>query len=210
MNERGIRDDPDYKLLKTERLCQGPVIGVARERIVLPNGHETEQDVVLLPDAVAIVPIEWDAGGRPIIVLVEQFRNPLRAWMHEIPAGLVDPHEDTARAAARELAEETGLRARRMSHLASLFQIPGTSGHRLHFYLAEDLEPGEASLDDAECIHVRRFPLIELAEGLLSGRPGSTPVVDSKTHLGVLHAYLRFAPPGGARRGTVEPEDRRT
>lgn len=199
MNDPSIRPDPAYRMLSSRDLCQGAVVGVRRERIHLPNGHEMEQDVICLPDAVAVVPLVEGERGDFRVVLVEQFRNSVRGHMHEIPAGIVDPGEAPADCARRELEEETGYRAGRLTHLASLLMIPGTSGHRLHFFLAESLDPGRQRLEPAECLRTRSLPFWDLARDLVESPPGTTEVVDAKTHLGLLHAaaVLR-ARPGGA------------
>ena len=191
MREHGIRGDPKYRLYESETLCQGAVVVVARQRIRFPNGHEATQDVILLPDAVAIVPIIVENEQR-FVVLIEQFRNSLQGHIHEIPAGIIDPGEEPETAARRELEEETGFRAGRIERLASLLMIPGTSSHRLHFFLAEDLEPGTQALEQAECVRVRKVPFEPLVQRITDEPPGSTVVVDAKTHLGLLHVAARF------------------
>ncbi|MBN1441240.1 MAG: NUDIX hydrolase, partial [Planctomycetes bacterium] len=198
-----IRSDPRFELISSVAIGRGDIVTLLRERIRLPNGHETEQDLLQLPDAVAVVPILVE-GGEPVVVLVEQFRNSVKGHMHEIPAGMVEPGEDPARTARRELEEETGYRARRWRHLASLLAVPGISGHRLHFFLAEELEAGRQRLERTECLRVRRFPLAALARSLLEDPPDSTVVVDAKTHLALLHAHLHLE----ALRAKAEGEDR--
>jgi ADP-ribose pyrophosphatase len=198
-----VRSDPRFELISSVAIGRGDIVTLRRERIRLPNGHETEQDLLQMPDAVAVVPIIVE-GGEPVVVLVDQFRNSVKGHMHEIPAGMVEPGEDPAVAARRELEEETGFRARRWRHLASLLAVPGVSGHRLHFFLAEELEAGRQRLERTECLRVLRFPLAPLARSLLEDPPGSTVVVDAKTHLAVLHAHLHL----GGRGVETEGKDR--
>ncbi len=193
MKEYGIRSDPRHRVHGSEVLCQGKIVRVEREQVSLPHGYETAQEVVHLPPAVAIVPITVDDSGQRCVVLVEQFRNSVRGHMHEIPAGVVEEGEDYEDCARRELEEETGFRAGKIQHIASLLMIPGTSAHRLHFFLAEDLSPGTQNLDQAECLRVRSVELDPLVERLLKEAPGSTPIVDSKTHLGLLHCWMLLA-----------------
>lgn len=194
MKEYGVRRDPRYRLLASETLCEGAVVRVTRERIRLPHGHETEQDVVHLPPAVGIVPV-LEEGAERRVILVEQFRNSVRGHIHEIPAGLVEEGEDLEACARRELEEETGFRAGELRHLASLLMIPGTSAHRMHFFLARELSPGHGDLEPAECLRVRKVPYEPLVRRLISEAPGSTPIVDSKTHLGLLQSWLILSGP---------------
>jgi len=183
MNEYGIRRHPDYRVRASSELAAGDVARLSRERFVLPNGVEAEQDIISLPDAVAIAPL--DTEGR--LVLIEQFRPAVGGFIHEIPSGRPEADESLEVAAKRELEEETGLIANRWTRLASLLMIPGTSAHRLHFFLAEDLGAGSFSPEAAECIRVRRVPFASLVERLVRDAPGSTPIVDTKTHLALLH-----------------------
>ena len=60
----------------------------------------------------------------------------------------------------------------------------------MHYFLAEDLELRESSLEDSECLEVREIPLRELAEEILIGPTGEPRVVDAKTHIGILDAAL--------------------
>ena len=195
--EPGVRPDPDFRLLEREVKFQGRFVGVSVDHVRLPGGHETRHEVLHLPSAVAVVPL-LEEGGRTVVVLVEQFRTSLQGHIHEIPAGILEEGEDPAACAARELEEETGFTAARITHLTTIHPTPGTSDHRMHIYLAEGLRAGEQRLEDAECLTVVRFPLDELCRWILD--PASAPpgrdgkpieIVDAKTHLGILHAVMR-------------------
>ena len=89
-------------------------------------------------DAVVIVPILAD--GR--LVLERIYRHPYRRWLIEFPAGGIEPGEDPLAAAARELGEETGYQARRLTRLGTMEAMPGLLRMRLTYVLAEDLRPG--------------------------------------------------------------------
>ena len=187
MKEYGIRGDARYRLLESELLGEGCLVRLVKERVRLPNGHEMEQDRIELPPAVAVVPLLEDPPGELFVVLVEQFRNAVRGYLHEIPAGILAAGEEPAACAVRELEEETGFRAGRVEHLASLLMVPGTSSHRLHFFLAEELTPGAQDLEPAECLRVRKVPFEPLVRRVVEEPPGSSVVVDAKTHLALLH-----------------------
>jgi ADP-ribose pyrophosphatase len=201
MNTPGVRPSQDYRLLEEETKFSGRVAAVRVERLVLPNGVEVSHEILKLPRAVAVVPLLLDAGGRVEVVLVEQFRSALRGYIHEIPAGILEPGEDPAVCAARELEEETGYVADQVEHLATLLPIPGTSSHLMDFFVAEGLREGRQALEEAECLTVKRFALDDLlasmvgphdrASGGSSGGGLERLVVDSKTHLGLLHVAWR-------------------
>ena len=196
----GVRPDQKFQRLERDQKFRGRFVGVSVDRIVLPSGHKMDHEVVHLPSAVCVVPLLAVENGGIEVVLVEQFRNSVGGYIHEIPAGILEEGEDPATCAARELIEETGYRAARLTHLVTLCPIPGVSDHRMHFFMAEGLSAGEQQLEPAECLTVRRVPLRSLLTSVLAGGQGSdhperapvSPivVVDAKTHLGLLQAVL--------------------
>ena len=196
----GIREDEGFRIYERVVKFQGKVVGVSVDHIRLPSGHVTHHEVIHLPSAVTIVPLLEEEGRRPEVVLVEQFRNSVEGYIHELPAGVLERGEDPALCAARELKEETGYSSSRITHLSTLLPIPGTSGHLMHFFLAEGLAPGEPCLEESECLVVKRFLLEDLVALILGkGRerhPG-VAIVDAKTHIGILQvAMLKGVGPG--------------
>jgi 8-oxo-dGTP pyrophosphatase MutT (NUDIX family) len=105
-------------------------------------------------DAVVAVPLLPD--GRLVVERI--YRHPYRAWLHEFPAGGIEPGEDPVQAAGRELAEETGYTAGRLTPLHAFEAMPGLLRMRLHLVLAEDLHGGgERRLEAAEFIQVEHL-----------------------------------------------------
>ena len=138
------------------------------------NGKREEWDFVShRMGAAAILPILPD--GR--LLLVRQYRNALERETIEIPAGCRDSlTEDTKVSAIRELEEETGYRSKKVSFLLSLRTTVAFCDEYVDVYLAEDLEPGEQHLDEAESIEVEAYPLEELCQMIYQGK-----IQDSKT-----------------------------
>jgi ADP-ribose pyrophosphatase len=200
MNRPGIRQDPSFRLIERTFVFQGKIVSVSLDDVRFPGGHEARHEVLHLPSAVAVVPLLEETPGLLEVVLVDQFRSSMQGYLHEIPAGILEKGEDPAAGAARELEEETGYRASRLTHLATLYPIPGTSAHHMYFYLAEGLKKGEQNLEEGECLTVKRFPLDNLVESMLkpegSIQGGAAPVlVDAKTHVGLLHVAMRLKTP---------------
>lgn len=112
-------------------------------------------------DAVVAVPVLPD--GR---LLVERiYRHPCRAWLHEFPAGGIEPGEDPCAAGGRELHEETGWTASRVTPLQTFEAMPGLLRMRLHLVLAEGLvDTGQRALEAAEFIHVETMTEAEAWE----------------------------------------------
>jgi ADP-ribose pyrophosphatase len=124
---------------------------VERRWQILPDGQLRQREVVVHPGAVVIVPVLND--GR--LCLIENYRVAVEQTLIEFPAGTIDPGEDPAATAKRELAEETGYRAGKMQKLGEFFMSPGILDERMHVYLAEGLVPGPTALESGEQITSR-------------------------------------------------------
>src|SRR3954451_17069910 len=133
-----IRDEPaSYDVTSSELVYRsGHVIDVRREQVTMPGGDSATRDVVQHPGAVAIIPVD-DEGS---ILLLQQYRHPVRQLLWEAPAGLLDEAgEDPLDAAKRELFEEAHVRAGRWDVLLDVFTSPGMSSEAVRIYLARDV-----------------------------------------------------------------------
>jgi ADP-ribose pyrophosphatase len=166
-----------------ELLFQGRRFRVVRIRQVTPDGAEHIRDVVRHPGAVAIVPRLDD--GR--ICLLRQFRAAVDQTLLELPAGTLEPGEDPAETARRELAEETGYRAGRLEHLASFYTSPGVLDEHMHLYLATGLTAGPMDLDPGEQIEPLLCTAEQAHEMIRRGE-----IRDGKTLVGLMY-YRLFA-----------------
>jgi len=117
------------------------------------------------------------------ILLIRQFRYPIDEVEIELPAGKIDPGETPEETLHRELAEETGFRARKITSVAEIHPCVGYSDERMWMYLAEDLEEETTDTDDDEFIEV--IPT-ELEECLRLVRAGE--IKDVKTIIGIFWA----------------------
>lgn len=117
------------------------------------------------------------------ILLVRQYRLPADRYLWELPAGKVDPGEKPLQAAKRELAEETGYKAKKWEKLASFFVSPGYVEERMTIFLAKNLTAGEATPMDDEQIETRWFKRKEIAAMIESGK-----IEDAKTIIGFFMA----------------------
>jgi 8-oxo-dGDP phosphatase len=126
----------DYPVLASRAQFRGRVISIRSDDVAMPGGNTSTRDVVVHPGAVAVVAID----GERNVVLVRQYRHPVKDRLWELPAGLLDvTGEDPADAAARELHEETGLRADRWDVLVDMLTSPGMTDEAVRIYLAREL-----------------------------------------------------------------------
>jgi ADP-ribose pyrophosphatase len=159
-------------------LFQGRRFHVERAVQVTPDGVEHVREVVRHPGAVVILPLLDD--GR--ICFIRNYRVAVDQTLIELPAGTLEPGEDPAMTAVRELAEETGYRAGRIEHLLTFCMSPGILDERMHLYLAEKLQPGPMALEAGEDIEPM---LCTWAESLDMMRRGD--IRDAKTLVGLLY-----------------------
>ncbi|MCE5269416.1 MAG: NUDIX hydrolase [Planctomycetaceae bacterium] len=165
-----------------EILYQGWRFRVERAVQVTPDGVEHVRQVIRHPGAVVILPLLDD--GR--ICLQRNFRVAVGRKLIELPAGTLEPNEDPAETARRELAEETGYRAGRIEHVLTFWMSPGILDERMHLYLARDLQAGPTALEPGEDIETLLCNWDE-AMGLI--RRGD--IQDGKTLVALLH-YRTF------------------
>jgi ADP-ribose pyrophosphatase len=135
--------------------------------------------VVRHPSAVTVIPVFED--GRTLVVA--QHRYPLDQETLEFPAGKIDPGESPEDAAFRELAEETGLRAGRLTKLTAFAPSVGYSDEMIHIFTAHDLTPTGRPLDEQEINRVERVAFDDLRAMILAGR-----LIDGTT-IAALAAY---------------------
>jgi ADP-ribose pyrophosphatase len=115
------------------------------------------------------------------ILLVRQYRLPAERYLWELPAGRLDPGEKPLQAAKRELAEETGYRARTWARLASFWVSPGYVQERMTIFLATNLTAGEATPMEDERIESRWVTRQELGRLIRDGK-----IEDAKTMIGFM------------------------
>jgi len=166
------------KTISSIELLRTPIFWVTRDRALDPDGFEIQRAVVQHGGSAVVMPVD----DRKRILLVRQYRLPTLQSLWEIPAGRVDPGETPAQTARRELAEETGYRARKMRKLVAFWPSPGFLAEKMTVYLATELTAGKATPMEDERIETRWFTSRELDEQISSGR-----ITDAKTMIAFLY-----------------------
>ena len=184
----GEKRSGDAHLVETriasEDVFEGKLLHVKRDTIRLPDGKTATREYIDHPGAVMIIPRLPDGK----LLLERQFRYPLARIFIEFPAGKIDPGEDPAATAARELLEETGYTAERWSHLGTLHPLITYSTERIEIYTADALTFVGAKLDAGEFIEIFSATLEEALAWIDRGE-----LTDVKTMLGLLLLSRRAA-----------------
>ena len=173
---------PD-RTLASRPIFEGRVFKVRVDDIEMESGRRSTREVVEHPGAVAI--LAWD-GER--LAFVSQWRQPAARDLLEIPAGTLDPGEEPATTARRELAEEMGVAAARWEAGPAFFTAPGFCSEYLSLFLATDLsDQTDAHADDDESITRSWLTLDQAMAAIDDGR-----IEDAKTIAGVLWLARRL------------------
>jgi ADP-ribose pyrophosphatase len=167
--------------VNSQTVYAGKLLSVFKDEVRLPDGKTTTtREIVRHPGSVAIVP--RDDQGR--IVLVRQFRYVTGRELWEIPAGTCDKEgESTEATARRELAEEAGFKAGRLTRMGRAYLVPGYGDELMTWFLAEELTATEVQAEMDESFKVQPFDLASLRVLLQTGE-----LEDAKTLLGLAWA----------------------
>jgi len=169
---------PDSQLIETgiasERVFDGILLHVRKDRVRLPNGEESVREYISHPGAVVILAFLPD--GR--LLFERQFRYPLRRVFLELPAGKIDPGEDVLETARRELREETGYDAGSWQHLGVMHPCIGYSDERIEIFAARDLQ---CSADGQQLDHNEFLELVTLSPEEARQAVWDGRITDAKT-----------------------------
>jgi len=169
-------------LIDQKQVFTGRVIKVSVDTVELPNGVRLPLEIVRHPGGAAVVAL--DAQDR--VCLLRQYRYAAGGYIHELPAGKLEPNEPPDVTIRRELAEEAAMSAATWESLGVSVSSPGCFNEVVHLYLATDLAPAEGGPDADEVFEVQWWPLREAVAKALNGE-----LQDAKTVIGILRAASR-------------------
>jgi 8-oxo-dGTP pyrophosphatase MutT (NUDIX family) len=157
----------------------GLVVDVEQMDVLIGNQGWYTYQIVRHPGGAAVLPLHDDGS----VTLIRQLRPAVGDFLLELPAGRLSPGEDPQLCAARELVEETGLKASSLKSLGMLHSSPGVFDEVIHLYLATGLSQGKATPEAYEEIFCVRMPLSEALDLAANGG-----ISDGKTIAALLRA----------------------
>jgi 8-oxo-dGTP pyrophosphatase MutT (NUDIX family) len=152
--------------------------------VELPDGVKFEQYVLRMPKAAMMVVLDDDNR----VLMMWRHRFIIDRWVWELPGGYVDPDEDPAVTAAREVEEETGWRPRNVRRLASFQPMVGTADAENLVFAARGAEYIGEPQDINEAERVSWIPLADVRDYIARGE-----IVGAASQIGLLHV-LAFPP----------------
>jgi ADP-ribose pyrophosphatase len=173
------------KWVERDEKYTGKIFSLLSGKVLLDNGELVTRDIVHHNGGVAIVPVLNDS-----VVLIRQFRISIEREIFELPAGRLEENEMPEACARRELEEEIGYKARKMSLAASYYSSVGFTDEKMYIFLAFQLQKVAAHLEPDERIKAIYVPIAELGRRLENNE-----FEDSKTIIGLraLLAYLQIS-----------------
>jgi ADP-ribose pyrophosphatase len=164
---------------KTLQIHPGNVVGFRIDQVKIPGNKLATREYLTHHGAVGILAFESPQK----ILLVKQYRYPVKLFTYEIPAGKLTAGEDPLACVRRELEEETGFRARKIKKMLTYWPTAAFSTEVIHLYVATDLIATRMNPDEDEFIELVRVSPRQIESWMKTGK-----IQDSKT----LIAYLAW------------------
>lgn len=171
---------PDDLHAQAELLFQASRFKVLGIDVPTHDGGTLQYQIAKPNDAVVLLPM-FDSEH---VVLIRNLRHGVGKVLWELPAGTLESGEDPVRCAGRELIEETGYRASKLTQLISFYTCPGFCTERLTAFIAEDLSEAEQNLDETEHIEPK---IVTMSEAL--GMVHNNLIEDAKTIATLLYFH---------------------
>ncbi|MCM1938476.1 NUDIX hydrolase [Streptomyces sp. G3] len=166
-----IKDTPEeWEIRGSQTPFRGKKTSVRTDDVVMPDGSVVSRDYQVHPGSVAVLAL--DEEGR--VLVIKQYRHPVREKLWEIPAGLLDvPGENPLHAAQRELYEEAHVKAEHWRVLTDVYTTPGGCDEAVRIFLAQGLSEAAGErfeVEDEEAdMELTRVPVADLVRGVLAG-----------------------------------------
>jgi ADP-ribose pyrophosphatase len=171
-----------WKTISTRSVYQNPWLRLREDIAEMPDGRNTIYGVVQCAPCVGVLPFL----DQETVILVGQYRYVARGFFWEMPTGGVKPGEPEEDAVQRELAEEAGYEAARLTKLCAFHTSKSVVDETANIYVAEGLRPARVTPDDTEFIEVRAFPFDDVVRMVVEDE-----IKDAMTIVAVLHAARR-------------------
>ncbi|MCF2536771.1 NUDIX hydrolase [Streptomyces sp. FB2] len=166
-----IKDTPEeWEVRATATPFMGNKTSVRTDDVVMPDGSVVRRDYQVHPGSVAVLALDDEDR----VLLIKQYRHPVRHKLWEIPAGLLDvPGENPLHAAQRELYEEAHVKAEDWRVLTDVYTTPGGCDEAVRIFLARELSEAEGERflvedEEADMEHAR-VPVDDLVRRVLAG-----------------------------------------
>ena len=167
---------------KIRTAFKGRLITVFVKKVRLPNGFLATYEMIKHPGAALIVPFL----SRDKMIMLRQLRPVVGKYIYELPAGTLDKGEKPRACAFREIIEETGYKASKMTAMGYIYPVPGYSTERIFIFKAEGLKKVERVAEEDEIIESVIVTKAEAGKLFRSGKLNDAKTISALTMCGWL------------------------
>ncbi len=172
--------DISERTLSTQIVHKG-FLEIHKDTVELPDGKTTTREFIRHPGAAMVIPVLPNGN----LLMIEQYRHAVGKIFLEFPAGKKDPGETAEQTAHRELAEEIGYKAGKLTYLTSIHPVIGYSNEIIDLFVAHELSPAPQNHQDDEFLILKELSIVEVEKKLMANE-----LTDVKTQIGFFW-YLR-------------------
>ena len=165
--------------VSSKKVYEGSFLDVRKDVVKLPDGNTSTREWINHPGAACIIPIMPDGK----LALIKQYRYPVQSIMIELPAGKLDKEESPEACAIRELEEEIGYSAGKLTFVAKIHPAIGFANEQMWIFLAEQLIQSQKNTDHDEFVELMPRSINQAVELVWNGA-----ITDVKTIIGILWA----------------------
>jgi len=159
-------------LIESKRIFKGRLLELSTKKFRLKNGYLAEIETISHPGAALIIPFLSPEK----VIFLSQFRPVINSFLYELPAGTLQDKEGMISCARREIIEETGYSAEKITRLGEIYPVPGYSTEKIVIFRADHLSKVKASPEIDEIITSRIFSKKKVKEFFRQGK-----IIDAKT-----------------------------
>jgi ADP-ribose pyrophosphatase len=178
--------DKRLKVLESKVVYKAPVFYVTSEQVKEPSGVKVRRDLIRHPGSVVIMALD-ETKAEARVLLIKQYRYAAGDEIWEFPAGRIDPGDTPLSGAKRELAEETGYKAREWTRALFFYSSPGFLDETMSVFLARDLVKGKATPEEDEFITASLVPISKAISMVMNDE-----IKDAKTIAGILWLAQKY------------------
>ncbi|HSM23738.1 MAG TPA: NUDIX hydrolase [Anaerolineaceae bacterium] len=150
----------DFKILQRDKVYSGRAFEVEKVFLELPNKKQSHFDLVDHKNSISVLPIDKNGD----VWFVRQYRLGSESQLLELPAGVIEHGEAPEICAMREIQEEIGMAAEKLTFLGDFYLVPGYCNEHMYTYLATDLYPSSLKPDSDEFLQVEKLPYPKVLE----------------------------------------------
>jgi ADP-ribose pyrophosphatase len=173
------------KFLNEKNVFQGRIFSVHVDKVLLPNGKESTREIAEHKSAVCVTPLTSNGN----LLFVKQFRYPIKQFLIELPAGMLEDYDvSPLECAKRELLEETGAVGENFISLGEIYTSPGFCTEIIYLYGCKIKSFLKPDPDEEEFLETVKIPFKKAMQMVIDNK-----IKDAKTQIAILKLFSKIS-----------------